>query len=123
MDQCTGEHLRQVTNQCVDAWQKKDSGMWELEEEQHYTMSKIGIKGERKWGGRGEGGERKRGGKRGGRKGVEKQGINGNLSGCWLALDRAAKLSKAGHMLVHKTMVRTVSSSSFRRPLFSSSFL
>lgn len=33
--------LSRLTDQCADCWRQKDSGIWELAEPQHYTMSKI----------------------------------------------------------------------------------
>jgi GH15 family glucan-1,4-alpha-glucosidase len=51
--------LARLAWQVVDRWREKDAGLWELEDQQHYTFSKIG---------------------------------------CWLALDKAAKLAKGGHI-------------------------
>jgi GH15 family glucan-1,4-alpha-glucosidase len=39
----TARLLSELANQCADRWRNKDSGIWELEEEQHYTFSKIGC--------------------------------------------------------------------------------
>ena len=33
--------LSKVADVCADGWQRKDCGMWELPEKEHYTMSKI----------------------------------------------------------------------------------
>lgn len=33
--------LSALADECADRWRQKDSGMWELAERQHYTMSKI----------------------------------------------------------------------------------
>lgn len=33
--------LSDLADRCADGWQLKDSGIWELPEQQHYTMSKI----------------------------------------------------------------------------------
>lgn len=33
--------LSRMADQCADVWRMKDSGMWELETRQHYTMSKV----------------------------------------------------------------------------------
>lgn len=33
--------LSNLADQCADGWRQKDCGMWELPEQQHYTMSKI----------------------------------------------------------------------------------
>jgi GH15 family glucan-1,4-alpha-glucosidase len=59
LDARTREVLTSLTDQCAARWREPDAGLWELEDEQHYTMSKIG---------------------------------------CWLALDRAAKLAADGHL-------------------------
>ena len=54
LDARTREVLTHLADRCAAEWQLPDAGIWELEDEHHYTMSKIG---------------------------------------CWLALDRAAKLA------------------------------
>ncbi len=59
LDPATARLLKRLANQVIDRWQEKDAGIWELEDKQHYTFSKIG---------------------------------------CWLALDRAAHLARAGHI-------------------------
>lgn len=41
LDDETIEVLCRLTDQCADHWRQKDSGIWELVEPQHYTMSKI----------------------------------------------------------------------------------
>lgn len=41
LDPASAELLSHLADQCADAWRKKDAGIWELEEPQHYTMSKI----------------------------------------------------------------------------------
>ena len=41
LDQSTASTLSRIADQCADRWHQKDSGIWELEELQHYTMSKI----------------------------------------------------------------------------------
>ena len=33
--------LSRLADECADRWRQKDAGMWELEERQHYTMSKV----------------------------------------------------------------------------------
>lgn len=33
--------LASLADQCADHWRRKDAGIWELPEEQHYSMSKI----------------------------------------------------------------------------------
>jgi GH15 family glucan-1,4-alpha-glucosidase len=43
LDERTSELLVRFTDEACRNWQKKDSGMWELPEEQHYTTSKIGC--------------------------------------------------------------------------------
>jgi len=35
--------LERLADQVVDRWRMKDSGIWELEDRQHYTVSKIGC--------------------------------------------------------------------------------
>ncbi|KAL0480014.1 trehalase [Acrasis kona] len=37
----TGRLLSELTNQCADRWRSKDSGIWELQELQNYTFSKM----------------------------------------------------------------------------------
>ncbi len=41
LDATTRDLLVGVADQCVRDWQKKDAGMWELDQVRHYTMSKI----------------------------------------------------------------------------------
>lgn len=41
LDQSSASTLSRIADQCADRWRQKDSGLWELEELQHYTMSKI----------------------------------------------------------------------------------
>lgn len=41
LDASSAETLSHLADQCADSWRKKDSGIWELEEAQHYTMSKV----------------------------------------------------------------------------------
>ena len=41
LDQGAGSTLSRIADECADRWHQKDSGIWELEELQHYTMSKI----------------------------------------------------------------------------------
>lgn len=43
LDAETGRTLAHVADLTCDAWQRKDRGMWELEEPQHYTTSKMGC--------------------------------------------------------------------------------
>lgn len=41
LDLDTSRLLSQLANQCADRWRLKDSGMWELAEQRHYTHSKM----------------------------------------------------------------------------------
>ncbi len=41
LDASSAELLSHLADRCADAWRQKDAGIWELEESQHYTMSKI----------------------------------------------------------------------------------
>jgi GH15 family glucan-1,4-alpha-glucosidase len=41
LDGYTAETLSRLADRCADQWRRKDSGIWELPEERHYTMSKI----------------------------------------------------------------------------------
>jgi GH15 family glucan-1,4-alpha-glucosidase len=41
LDHKSAMTLISLADQCADRWHEMDSGMWELEEKQHYTMSKI----------------------------------------------------------------------------------
>lgn len=59
LDDRTRDGLARLADQCCDDWRKKDSGIWELPELEHYTISKIG---------------------------------------CWVALDRAARLAEQGQL-------------------------
>lgn len=43
LDPATSRLLTRLADQCLERWMEKDSGIWELEEEQHYTFSKIGC--------------------------------------------------------------------------------
>ena len=43
LDLVTRRLLAELADRCADLWRKKDSGLWELPEEEHYTMSKIGC--------------------------------------------------------------------------------
>ena len=43
LDQETGQALADLADQCCDRWTAKDSGIWELEALEHYTISKIGC--------------------------------------------------------------------------------
>ncbi len=41
LDGSSGFTLSRLADECADRWRQKDAGMWELEEPQHYTMSKV----------------------------------------------------------------------------------
>ncbi|WP_234422319.1 glycoside hydrolase family 15 protein, partial [Xanthomonas fragariae] len=41
LDQATARQLFELGNECADTWMRKDSGFWELEIHEHYTMSKV----------------------------------------------------------------------------------
>ncbi len=41
LDQGSTETLSELADQCADRWRQKDHGIWELEEPEHFTMSKI----------------------------------------------------------------------------------
>jgi GH15 family glucan-1,4-alpha-glucosidase len=43
LDVGTGRLLAGLADRCCDTWQQRDAGIWELEEERHYTSSKIGC--------------------------------------------------------------------------------
>ena len=41
LDPASAELLSHLADECADRWRMPDAGMWELEEAQHYTMSKV----------------------------------------------------------------------------------
>lgn len=41
LDQKSAVILASLADECADQWRQPDSGMWELEETRHYTMSKV----------------------------------------------------------------------------------
>lgn len=41
LDPNTARLLFELADECADSWMRKDNGFWELEELQHYTMSKV----------------------------------------------------------------------------------
>lgn len=43
LDDRTGHLLEVLADECCDRWSQKDSGIWELGDQQHYTISKIGC--------------------------------------------------------------------------------
>jgi GH15 family glucan-1,4-alpha-glucosidase len=43
LDLVTRRLLTELADSCADLWRNRDSGIWELEQQEHYTMSKIGC--------------------------------------------------------------------------------
>lgn len=43
LDASTAQLLHQLAEQCANEWNQMDAGIWELPEQQHYTISKIGC--------------------------------------------------------------------------------
>ncbi|MCZ4077781.1 glycoside hydrolase family 15 protein [Rhodococcus sp. H36-A4] len=43
LDASTGRLLATIADQTCDSWQQRDAGIWELEDEQHFTSSKLGC--------------------------------------------------------------------------------
>ncbi len=43
LDLTTRRVLADIANDCADRWRQRDSGIWELDELEHYTISKIGC--------------------------------------------------------------------------------
>lgn len=43
LDAATGRMLAEMADHCCDCWRARDSGMWELPDLEHYTISKIGC--------------------------------------------------------------------------------
>jgi len=41
LDPVSGDILARTADECAERWRQKDAGIWELEELEHYTMSKI----------------------------------------------------------------------------------
>ncbi len=41
LDPATARLLFELADECADRWMRKDCGFWELEDLQHYTMSKV----------------------------------------------------------------------------------
>ncbi|WCT75448.1 glycoside hydrolase family 15 protein [Sphingomonas naphthae] len=41
LDSSSAETLSHLADRCADSWRRKDSGIWELEQAEHYTMSKV----------------------------------------------------------------------------------
>ena len=43
LDLKTRKLLGELADRCADLWHKRDAGIWELEKQEHYTISKIGC--------------------------------------------------------------------------------
>jgi GH15 family glucan-1,4-alpha-glucosidase len=43
LDPKTARLLTELVDRCCDTWHRKDSGIWELPKQRHYTVSKIGC--------------------------------------------------------------------------------
>jgi GH15 family glucan-1,4-alpha-glucosidase len=43
LDDGTSALLADIADRCCKAWRRKDAGIWELHESQHYTISKMGC--------------------------------------------------------------------------------
>ncbi|WP_419760555.1 glycoside hydrolase family 15 protein [Acidisoma sp.] len=43
LDLLTRRLLGELVDRCADMWMQKDAGIWELDEVEHYTMSKMGC--------------------------------------------------------------------------------
>ena len=43
IDPHTGRLLADLADRCCDLWRSEDSGIWELPDDQHYTVSKMGC--------------------------------------------------------------------------------
>jgi GH15 family glucan-1,4-alpha-glucosidase len=43
LDDTTAERLAGILDELAKTWQQKDSGIWELDDKQHYTSSKVGA--------------------------------------------------------------------------------
>lgn len=43
LDPKTARLLTELADRCCDMWRSKDAGLWELQDQQHYTISKIGC--------------------------------------------------------------------------------
>jgi GH15 family glucan-1,4-alpha-glucosidase len=43
LDETAGHTVRQLADQVCDVWQYEDSGIWELDQQRHYTVSKMGC--------------------------------------------------------------------------------
>ncbi|GMA31510.1 hypothetical protein GCM10025875_15020 [Litorihabitans aurantiacus] len=43
LDAPTGRLLTSIADRAADDWRRRDAGMWELEDDRHYTTSKLGC--------------------------------------------------------------------------------
>ncbi len=43
LDLTTRRLLAELADRCADLWRSRDAGIWELEQAEHYTMSKLGC--------------------------------------------------------------------------------
>jgi GH15 family glucan-1,4-alpha-glucosidase len=43
LDSDTGRMLARLADRCCDTWRLPDSGLWELPQREHYTVSKMGV--------------------------------------------------------------------------------
>lgn len=43
LDLTTRHLLAELADRCADLWRSRDAGIWELEQAEHYTMSKLGC--------------------------------------------------------------------------------
>jgi GH15 family glucan-1,4-alpha-glucosidase len=43
LDHHSAELLADIADRCCDLWRNRDSGIWELDDPQHYTISKMGC--------------------------------------------------------------------------------
>lgn len=43
LDADTARTLAELADRCCDCWRNRDSGIWELTQQEHYTISKIGC--------------------------------------------------------------------------------
>ena len=43
LDLTTRRLLADLANRCADLWRSRDAGIWELQQAEHYTMSKLGC--------------------------------------------------------------------------------
>ena len=43
LDPASSDLLAELADRCCDVWLTEDSGIWELQDQHHYTISKIGC--------------------------------------------------------------------------------